>query len=156
VIDRPVAASAARAEFAVTRLSRGDTVFHRTYAYQPRPFDGAAVDARIEGSVERNSRQGTVDPDALAASFRAAFRAPAFHPPVSMGWAAPDGRLLLRREDLGAASYEWMLLEPHGEPVGQFELPRAATVHWMRGTVLWAAVRDEYDVPWLVRYRIGG
>jgi hypothetical protein len=69
-------------------------------------------------------------------------------------WIAADGSVWIRRSEIGGEAVRWILLSANGEPQGVIELPRAARVLWSRSDTLWAAIPDELDVPWLVRYRI--
>lgn len=42
------------------------------------------------------------------------------------------------------------------EPRGRLELPREHGTAWSGGDTAWVIEPDEFDVPWLVRYRIEG
>jgi hypothetical protein len=155
VIERPVATSPEAGEFTVTRIAGiADTLFHDTLRYRPRPFDGTAVDSVIAGRVAIYSERDDPDAAAIESAFRAAFSPPAFHPPIGSGRVGEDGTLWLEREDTGGPAIEWLLLSADGEPRGILELERGTAVRWSDDSVLWAVVRDEFDVPWLVRYRL--
>jgi hypothetical protein len=155
VVRRPVADDAARGEFTVTRTdTRGDTVFHRSFHYHPRPIDAAFVDSLILPQARAYARSAGIDADVVAASFRDAIELPGFLPPISSGRVMADSSLWLTREYDPVAGARWIVLDPDGAVRGALELPRTATVYWSRGDVLWTVVRDELDVPWLVKYRM--
>ena len=63
-----------------------------------------------------------------------------------------DESLWLRREETGGDDYTWIVLAPGGSPRGQVTLPRRDVVRWFSVNEVWAALPDEYDVQWLVRY----
>jgi hypothetical protein len=155
VIERPVATSADAAEFTITRIAGiADTLFHDTLGYRPRPFDATAIDSVIAAAVASYRQRNDPDADAIAAAFRAGFSPPAFHPPIGSGRVGEDGTLWLERHDAGGPVIEWLLVAADGEPRGILELDRGTVVHWSDASILWAVARDEFDVPWLVKYRL--
>lgn len=79
---------------------------------------------------------------------------PAFQPPVQSIFIGEDETIVLRREESGAASQRWDLINRLGNPAGRISLPRSARPVWLSGTVLWTVQPDENDVPWLVKYNI--
>lgn len=48
----------------------------------------------------------------------------------------------------------WDVFEPDGTFLGRIALPPRATVMAMRGDLVWGTVRDDNDVPYIVRWRI--
>jgi hypothetical protein len=69
-------------------------------------------------------------------------------------WTAQDESVWLLLQDGDAASDHWLLLDAHGNPRGQLELPEGDRVMWSRGNAFWAVEHDEYGVPWVVRFTI--
>ncbi len=167
-IEGPTPRSPEDAVFSVTRMGlRGDTVFHREYRYDPREY-GPRLD-RMAWNAVRNPTGvlrlvgGTVEipdmPADSAARFeqvRARLDFPPFQPPVGQAIPASDGSLWLEREDEGGAERRWLFLDADGEPQGHLTLPRETRIGWSGGDRLWLVELDEFEVPWLVRYRIGG
>jgi hypothetical protein len=152
---RPVAASSESGELRVTRIAAsGDTVFDRVLHYEPQAFTDLVIDSMIARAAARYARQDWYDDAAMRAAMRTVLTLPPFQPPVAAGFLAHDGVLWLRRADDGTASASWILVAADGEPIGSIDLPRRATLHWASGTTVWAAVPDDVDVPWLVRYRL--
>lgn len=169
VIARDAPATADAATFSVTRLGfPGDTLRHRAYTYTPKPFSDAVLDtfalrtlgapngivAMIGGVMARP--QPPDDPDAARGVIRSRMSFPAFQPPVQQHFVAADGSLWLRREDAGAATHEWLLLDPEGDLRGVVHLRRTTRPAWASGNSAWLIELDEFDVPWLVGYRIPG
>jgi hypothetical protein len=153
VIDRS-AMEAVAPEFRVSRVAAaGDTVYDRRYHYQPRMVDANAVDERVDAMLE-SVAQIPVDKGALESAIRDVLVAPAHHPPVSSYRAGADGSMWLRRDDDGEKHWRWIVLRADGTPLGEVVLPRDATVEWASGETAWIVERDEFDVPWLVRYRL--
>jgi hypothetical protein len=142
----------------VTRVANaGDTVYHRVLTYQPRPYTEAELDS-IAARQPRAWRDGVevtkqVDATALTA-LRAAMDYPRYRRAVQYPWVANDEALWLRRATEPGQPARWILLRPDGRLRGEVELPATARPLWSHGETLWAAVSDELDVPWLVRYRI--
>jgi hypothetical protein len=166
VVDRTRASAGTAPTFVVTRLGRrGDTLYTRTFTYQPNRYTDAALDslvarsARIPGGAY-NPRTGPdptpegVDIEDVKRRIRAAMDFPEFQPPIAAAVAGDDGALWLRREDDGGATYRWLILRPDGSPRGVLTLPRGLLVRWSSGDTFWAVENDDLDVPWLVRYRV--
>ena len=154
VVERPVAASIDIGEFTVTRIAgQADTIFTRKYYYHPLSFDQSATEAAIATAAARYQSLPGVDNGAIAAAFRRDFVPPAFHPPVDQARVGADGVLWLRREDDGGATRRWLLVGQDGDAQGVIDLPRETIVHWSDGSVFWAAEQDEFEIPWLVKYR---
>ena len=75
-------------------------------------------------------------------------------PPVSLAVVRRDGSIWMRREDVSPDSWRWTVLSADGTARGTFALPRRATVHWTDGERIWVVELDDFDVPWVVRYRL--
>jgi hypothetical protein len=66
-----------------------------------------------------------------------------------------DGSVWLRGEDRGESTVEWRILSPDGEPYGLVRLPVGFWMFLAERSRAWGTERDELDVPYIVRYRIG-
>jgi hypothetical protein len=158
VVHAPYVTDTKTAAFTVTRLDlAGDTVYHRALSYRAHPYTDDALDSAA-AQQPRAFRDGVeitrpVD-DAIRNRLRAEMSFPPYRLPVDHAWIAADGSVWIRRAEIGGEAVRWILLSANGEPQGVIELPRAARVLWSRSDTLWAAIPDELDVPWLVRYRI--
>jgi hypothetical protein len=167
LIGRSPAASGERSRLTITRFGlAGDTVFHRAFAYDPRPFDQAALDeyawrsARTPGGGVRLVN-GVPQPEPVADDsmdvydrVRGAMDFPSVQPPVRAHRMADDGGVWLMREEDGGDTQRWLILDRDAWPVGEVTLPRGVYPIWMDSDTFFAMERDEFDVPWLVRYRL--
>jgi hypothetical protein len=151
--------------FTVTRFGlSGDTVYTRTFHYRPVRYAAAELDT-IAAHAARGEPGGGVpfiptgvavpaDWEAIARSLRNAMDFPEFKVPIDNPWLAQDESVWLRLRDGHDATARWILLDPQGRPRGQLELPSDIRVLWNRGDAFWAVDPDEFDVPWVVRFRI--
>jgi hypothetical protein len=48
----------------------------------------------------------------------------------------------------------WLVVDADGRLRGRVELPARATMRWIDGDQAWLVEPDEFEVPWLVRYRL--
>jgi hypothetical protein len=166
VVDVPYADGASdTATFTVTRLDLAeDTVYSRTFPYVPESYgeaelDSVAVQRANQGAGMMYGMPAATPPDAdvVARQLRASMDWPAFRLPIQDSWLAEDEGLWLKRQDGPRALMDrWIVLDAEGVPRGQVELPPGTRVLWSRGDTFWAVELDEFDVPWLVRYRIEG
>lgn len=164
VVETPVAEDPAEGVITVTRFGlQGDTVYSRLLRYHPVPYSNDALDsiaihaARGEPGGMVPYAPGRPPPDnwrGIARVLREAMRFPPFQLPIQYPWVARDGSVWLRRWDGTTPTAHWILLDPRGRPRGALKLPAEVRVMWSAGDVLWGVEPDEYEVPWLVRYRI--
>lgn len=167
LIEPAPATSAGPTPLTVTRLGfAGDTVFVRDYVYQPHPFDDAALDAaawRVAktpgGGIPILNGVPTAPPvpdDSMDAfnRIRGAMDFPPFQPPIRFNRVGTDGSIWLAREEDGGPDRRWTVLDPEGLLVGEVVLPTVVIPMWMAGDRVIVSDRDEFDVPWLVSYRM--
>jgi hypothetical protein len=160
VVAVPYASSAESAALTVTRVGdTGDTVFHRSLRYRPQPYSEELLDALAaqQPRAWMNGIEVTKPVDALVKSrIRAAMDFPRFRLPVQFSRIAADQGVWLRRVTDPGYTQHWIVLDAEGRLRGEVELPENARLLWCGRDLAWAAVPDAADVPWLVRYRIGG
>jgi len=165
LIETPLAETQGDGVLTVTRFGLvGDTLFSRALHYEPVPYSAAALDS-IAARAARGEPGGMlpfftpgapVPPDweVIARSLRAEIDFPKFQMPIQYPWAARDGSIWLRWQDVDNSTARWILLDVQGRPRGELRLPADIQIQWSRGDTFWAVDPDEYDVPWLVRFRI--
>jgi hypothetical protein len=166
ILDAPTATDPARGTFSVTRVRiAGDTVYRREFAYRPVAYTAQELDAIAlagtrgfgpAGEAEAGSGAGPQADAAAARALRAAMNFPEFRPWIGNARLDADGRLWIPRDDTDATNVKWLILDAMGLPLGHLEISGRPSFLWSRGDVLWVSVRDEFDVPWLVRYRVEG
>jgi hypothetical protein len=155
LIQRPTAASPNGAEFTVARLTHaGDTIYHRNIRYRPSTLSAEVVDGLVAQAVRPHLRNPEADSGAIAAAIRQAMSLPPYQPPIARGRVGADGILWLQLHDEGNDQQRWILLDRDGQLYGRVALPQGATIHWSSGDDAVVVVRDDFDVPWLVRYRL--
>lgn len=153
VVQRPVAMTSP-AHFRILRIAGVDTLFDREFAYAPVPYDAALADDVAAESARRYARFAGQDESALRNAMRAAIAIPTYHAPVSHARPGEDDSIWLRLEETADSLLTWLVLGGDGTPRARTRLPARATIYWTGGDEIWAAVPDDLDVPWLVRYRL--
>jgi hypothetical protein len=131
-------------------LSPRATVFARTFSYNPRPVPRQVVDSVVSEKI--SDRRQFWSGNEAERSLRDLF--PEYQPPISRVLVSDDGHIWLRREEFGPGASEWMVLDPNGAPLATVDIPRDVVVHRVIGDLLWGSVRGDFDVPYLVRYRV--
>jgi hypothetical protein len=155
VVERPIALAGDQAAFTVTRVAdSGDTIFQQQIRYRPLPFPAAFVDTLVARAVRPHLHSQQADSAFIDSAIRRALTLPPYQPPVTHGRLGADGVLWLRLHEDGTDRDQWLLIEPEGRIRGAVMHSRNVRIHWSSGEHAWAAVRDELDVPWLVRYQV--
>lgn len=75
-----------------------------------------------------------------------------YHPPVSQLLLGRDGTVWVRRERTNASRDLWQVVHEDGSFA--VRIPAEVTVLAADRQHVWARVQDEFDVPYLVRYRL--
>jgi hypothetical protein len=158
LVKRPVARADTVSRLSLTRLDlQGDTALSRLYRYAPRRYSDEVLDSlAMPINVRRRAARSGADPEAVMNRIRAAMEVPEFQPPVLETVAGPGGTLWLRREDGGGLAHRWLIVGPDGTPRGHVEVLRRSRVRWVGEEEFVTVERDEYDVPWVVRFRLEG
>jgi len=157
LVERARARGSREGSFHLTRVDlQGDTVFHRTYRYTPRPVPEGVVEELTEGVLSGVRRVGReVYPAGRAARILGeALEPSAALPPVTDLVVGRDGSLWLRREETGGPYVRWHVLDADARPLGRLDLPAHLEVLSADRETLLGTMPGEYDVPLLVRYRV--
>jgi hypothetical protein len=164
LVETPPAQTHEDGVFMVTRFGlSGDTVYHRTLHYEPVRYSAADLDT-IAARAARGEPGGMVhyapggpvpsDWEEVVPSLRRAMKFPESKLPIEYAWLAQDESIWLRLSHADHATAVWLILDAGGRPRGRLELPSDLRPLWSRDDTLWAVEPDEFDVPWVVRYRI--
>lgn len=139
----------------VTRTNAvGDTLVRTAFAYEPRPVRPEEIDSlAVQRAWARGlSRRDSLD---LVDAHRDAIQMPPHHPPVGFLRAGEDGSVWIPLEEADAGANRWIVVAPDGAVSGVADLAEGERPVLLRASHLWVIARDEVDVPWLIRYRVG-
>lgn len=154
VVTRHIRDEADGPAFRVQRIdAAGEVESDWRFPYSPIPADGWRDRFRAESAERMQERSGTVDRGLLSAMENSLSDISTL-PPITEAVPGEDGSFWLRREDTGATQVGWELYSGDGELVGQTLLPEAATIARASEEEVWTVEPDEYDVPYVVRYRV--
>ena len=157
VVDGTVAGADTTSSFRVWRLGlTEDTLLTREYRYLPTRYPETVLDSIALRSAPGVSSAEAATANAVLRAIRNAMDFPDFQPPVLEGVAGDDGTLWVRRGDTGGPSYQWLVIAPDGTPRGHVNIPRRARVSWVSERGFIVVERDEFDVPWVVRFHLEG
>lgn len=87
-------------------------------------------------------------------ALRDALDLPAHLPPVTRVLRSADGEIWLRREQDLREEWRWTVLDADGRPAREVRAPRRLALHVLETARVWGVLTDDYDVPWVVRYRL--
>jgi hypothetical protein len=124
------------------------------FRYQPEPFSDEFVDNLARQTASNWVRYLQLEAENLVGPARNAIDLPEFQPPVSQAQLASDGYLWIRRQDNLTPRITWLVVSPDGEALANVHVPRSVTPLWMSTDFVWASIRDDFDVPWLVGYEL--
>lgn len=153
LVHRPTAVGGDPALFRVEKLrSSTDTVFARRYRYRPKPISPAAVDSALDraaGFFARHAPRHEV-----AQLLRDSIPIPRYQSPITELVVGRDGTIWLRREAMGTDEVEWLVLDADGRIIAELNIPPMVKLLAAERGRAWGVVRDELDVPYVVRYRV--
>lgn len=158
LVERWAAEAADRAHFTVTRIDpSGRVLFSKQYRYRARPMPKALADSvfQAEVAIALQARGPNLSSRAQAeARVRDALYLPGHLPPISGVVIGRDRTIWLRREALGEASVEWLVLGEDGGVLGALRAPRELRILRAERGSIWGVEEDELDVPHVVKYRV--
>ena len=137
-----------------TRLAQaGDTIYQTRLRYEAQPVDPAYLDSVAAARV-RGMRLPPAESVRVAAAARSALEMPPHHPPVRFVELGSDGSVWMLLDQAGAISNRWVVLTGNGQPWGTLDLEPGVELRRRDEANVWLVERDDFDVPWLVRYRL--
>lgn len=155
-VDRSPPGPESKPTFHVTKTSyAGDTVFRRSFSYEPVPLDAAVVDSVVRIRAEEMSERTDYSRGEVSTWAREALYTPEYFPSVEAVVVGMDGTAWLQLTDDGDGSLEWLGLAPDGATLGAVEAPRAFRLLAATADRWWGSATDDLDVPYIVRYDIG-
>jgi hypothetical protein len=157
LVDRDAPRSMEDASFRVTKLNfDGDTLFSRTFDFEPLPVGENEFDSLLNAFAAGAARIPAFNVSETEARRLAAatLYRPAFRPGVRFVVPARDGTIWIKLEPGDAENGTWLVLASDGEPMGRVSLPTNVLVRQVDLPLVWGVETDEYDVPYVVRYRV--
>lgn len=154
----------------------GDTLRQRTVEYEPREVT-SAMESRLADAFAASVVGDFINPSLRAQTsetmrererraVRGAFWVPDYHPPVREVVAGTDGTTWLLREMRDDSVDVWEVYDPEGRLEGKVEVGhgRSSLIPWHPRLAIaiaiasrdevWGTTYDEYDVPYIHRYRV--
>jgi hypothetical protein len=147
----------ARGSLVAVRVGEGgDTTRTARLEYGARAVTDHYRDSLAASRVR--GRLSTSDSLRLFEAYRSAQQLPPHHrpiwPPFVVGEAAREGTLWTKLDPDDPGANRWLVFRQDGEPWGTLSLPMGDFPRWSGRDQLWIMERDDFDVPWLVRYRV--
>jgi len=150
-IDQPEEAGGGAPFRVVKVLAVGDTAYDRRYRYAATPVTTQMADSIYRSFAELMGYEQ--NPRGAMRAAREHVRIPESVPPISGAVAGLDGTVWLRREGMGSHEAVWLVLDEWGRHRASVRAPADLTIEAVDGSTVWGVVRDELDVPYVVRYR---
>lgn len=133
----------------------GDTTFVERLRYDPRPVTDRHLDS-LAAQRARGRGGSRSDSLRLFEAARSALQRPDHHRPVRSPTSVGGGIVWMRLDPDLASENRWLVYRDATRELGIVELPVADSfLRSSDGRTVWVMERDDFDVPWLVRYRIG-
>ena len=161
ILDRRTPESAESAEVRVTRIDAlGDTVFQTRLPYTPSPLLPSQVDSAVSAATESmfsfvsRSQEGltraTLESDLREATFT-----PRFVPWAVFPLTTLEGDTWIQlRSSTRPGFVEWRILDAAGNPSATAFTPEGLRVLEIGGDSVYGIEQDEFDVDYIVRYRV--
>ncbi len=158
ILEREAPNGIEDAVFRLVKLSvQGDTVFARTHPYAPIPISSAEIDSTLNANVRQWVEWGVMG-GAPAGRLRMwaeqEFYTPSFSPPITNMVIGRDGGYWLRGFPVEEGTVEWYSFDSSGIPLGRVRFPVGFTMLAGEAETVWGTESDEFDVPYLVRFRV--
>jgi len=160
LVDRSVTGAGPLGRIGVVALSAsGDTLWARSFDYEPQPIAEARLDSiyadRIASLQQVTRLLGSLSDADAESAFRASVELPRHQPPVQSVMVGTDGWIWLKLASSAAAPEHWWVLDAEGRQRANLTHERALDVRAVGAGVFWAAEVDGGGRPQLVRYRVG-
>ncbi len=126
----------------------GDTLFSRAYDFEPQRVTRSVLEALVQDrSLAKLSGRWRDAVEQAYSEFP-------YLRPVSLLRIDSEGRYWVAREKVPGQPQRWDVLSPHGDPLFSVDLAAGTILRLVRADRIWVEEKDEYDVPFIVRYQI--
>ncbi len=159
ILRRPAPGAPGVGTATLTRRSLGgDTLFHRELDFETIPLEASTVDSLLDTRSREYAEFGVLG-GAPAGRLRdmgaRTLYAPAYLPPVTEMVPARSGGAWLGGQPREGRR-PWIFVDAEGETMRSTNLPEGVRVLAGDADHLWGTTSDDLDVPYVVRYRVGG
>lgn len=155
VLDWSVPAGSDDGVMDLIRLeAESDTAYHVKLRYNTIPVPAGLLDSLVTPRLAMAPALGIGEGE-LESALRQAIRLPDFRPPVRSVHAGSDGGVWLQLNTASVDSADWVVIGRDGAPRGTLRLPIRTRIQHAALPTAWTVQLDEFDVPWLVRLRVG-
>lgn len=152
-VDRSV--SGGETSFRITKLRFvGDTVFDRTYDFEPTLLTDAVADSVLGGLAEQLAERGFFTLGRALSELDEKAYVPPHLTPITSVRPGEDGTTWIGLNDLDPDERAWLVLLPNGDPWGEVVLPESFRPMLATRDEAWGMEQDELDVPYIVTYTI--
>ena len=132
----------------------GRRLYSRTYAAPATRISKRTADSVYAAAAESLVRPGFMTLREAEKAVREKMTIPATYPPVTAAVAASDGSLWLGLRARSDGTRIWWVISREGNITAQLRTPSGVQVRAVQGSTVWAAERDELDVPYITKYRV--
>ena len=165
VTERRAWTGEGEAAFTLTRIGlAGDTIMSVRVPYTPAPLATDRIDSAVVAMTDdmyefMSARQPGLARAALEQRIRDATYKPAYVPPVGETMLDAAGNIWVRRFDpveldTGEAVNEWWIMDADGAPLARALTPAGLQVRHIGADIVWGVEQDEFEVDYIVRYRL--
>lgn len=141
--------------FRVSKMSvEGDTLWRREYAFEPVAYPASVVDSFVTAMDDFMIERSGATRAEIEAEMRSQITPPPHLPVARRVLVGTDGSVWIELADRDPIETRWLALEAEGDPVGIVTFAEGVLLREVALDEVWARVRDELDVPYIVKYEI--
>lgn len=159
IVDRTAPTDPSSAHITIVSLHpAGDTIWSRSYVYQPQVLPSAEIDSilgrRISSFQSFARLEGRLSDDEAENAYRQSVPVPSYRPPLQRALVGAEGDIWLEWASAPGEGTAWWVLDATGEPIASVRRAERLDIRAVGREHVWAVITDSLDVPYLVRYRI--
>lgn len=156
-VDLPIVRNAERGAIRIHyRKPNGEPLRTVHLPFDPQELPTTVTDSILESIANGLSKALPERPAAstLRSILRQRITFPQFRPPVTRLVIGKDSTVWLRREETGAPTTRWDVLDWSGTHIASCELPADLVVFQAQRTALWGVMPDKDGAPQVLRYHL--
>lgn len=150
-VHQTPAASGGNSSFSIIRLSQpNQETFRRSISYSPIPVPIQVSDSiRTIHITELSQFISRAEAERNVRDL-----VPQYQPPVSRVLAGTDSTVWIQREAYGNEAANWLVLDSNGTSLATVRILNNVVLHAVARDYVFGVDKDEFDVPYVIRYRI--